>query len=908
MIQSSIRSSGLSYDVVMRASFLFVLSMITVSAQVGFEYWPGARYDPAIPSQKQVLGFEPGERIVWSGQTVQYFEALAKAAPTRIKVVDYGKTWEGRRLVFGVIGSEANIRRLAEIKAGMQKLHDPRATREPEARRLIADLPSITWLAHGVHGNEISGADSSLMTAYHLLASKGDPMVDKILANTLVILDPAQNPDGRDRFVHHYEINEGVRPDAEAVTAEHNEQWPAGRVNHYLFDLNRDWLAITQPETRGRVRILQEWYPQVFADLHEMGSDSLYYFAPDANPYNPHLTKDQKETLNWFGQNNGKYFDKFGFSYFTREVYDAFYPGYGASWPAYFGSIAMTYENGSVRGLAVRRSDEITIDYRYSVRRHFTASIATCETAANNRKQLLDNFWKYSVTAIEEGAKELPFLLPRRGNVANVDKLAQLLVQHGVEVKRAGAAFQGYPAGSYVVPLNQPGKRLARTLLDAQVSMDDNFIKEEERRRTHRQGSEIYDVTAWSLPIQFGVECIQNVAVNLTAGGFDNVKTELRKGTVTGDGSVAFLVPWTSNYAALFLTHALDQGLRVHSSDKPFKLASTVYPSGTLIVKTAENQVGLRQVVERLAASTGADVVGVDTSWTEDGPSFGSRSVALLKKPRIAMAWDRPVAATAAGATRFVLERQFGYPVSVIRTPQFATADLSRFNVIILPDGGGGAGADSYATAFNAVATRRLKEWVQSGGTIIGIGSALQFLGDVRNGFLPLQLEGLAGVATATATATAAAAVPAATGDAATRAVGKLLAKEEDYQKAIQVDSPTPDSAHGMLARVKMDPEHWLSFGAPEVVNTLVSGRAIYSPVKADKGTNVGVYLGPDQVIASGYIWDEYRKQLAYKPFVVQQKDGRGNVIAFTSDPNYRAYMDGLNLVFVNAVFRGPSH
>jgi hypothetical protein len=889
------------------ALFVF-LGTFASSAQTPaprFEYWPGTQYDPAVPTAKQVLGFDLGERIVWSNQAVQYLEALAKASPQRIKVVDYGKSWEGRRLVYAIIGSEANMRRLPEVQAGMKKLHDPRTIREADARKLIADLPAITWLAYVVHGNETSGTDAALMTAYHLLAAKGDAMIDKILANTLVMIDPTQNPDGRDRFVHHYEINEGLQPDAEAVTAEHIEQWPGGRVNHYMFDMNRDWTAVTQPETHARIKLLQEWYPLIFADLHEMGSDSLYYFAPDAVPYNPHLTKDQKEMLNWFGKNNGKHFDKFGFSYFTREVFDAFYPGYGASWPAYFGSLAMTYENGSVRGLTVRRSDEVTIDYKYAVRRHFTASVATCETAAIYRQQLLENFWKYGVSAVDEGSKEQPFILPRRGNVANVDKLAQLLVEQGVEVKRATSPVQGYPAGSYVIPLNQPAKRLARTLLDKQVSMDDNFLKAEERRRTKRLNSEIYDVTAWSLPIQFGVECVQ-ASVAVSGAGFDNVKFgDTHKGTVKGTGSVAYLVPWNSNYAGQFLTAALKAGLRVHSTDKPFQLSGVTYPAGTIIVKTAENPASLRATITQLADSTGADVTGVDTSWVDDGPNFGSRYVSLLKKPRIALAWDRPTSANAAGATRFVIERQFGYPVSVIRTPQFATADLSRFNVIILPDGGG-FGGETWATAFNPVAVRKLKEWVQSGGTLIGIGSALQFLGDPRNGFLSLQQEGLATAAAGTETRRTEGSAPAQPEPRTTQ--GKILAKEEDYVKAIQPDNRQPDSLHGILARAKMDPDHWLSSGAGEIVHTMVAGRTIYAPVKADKGVNVGVYVGADQVMASGYIWDDYRKQLAYKPFLVAQKDGRGNLIGFTADPNYRAYMDGLNLIFLNAVFRGPAH
>lgn len=901
-----------------------ILCAVAVSAQK-FEYWPGAVYDPAIPTARSVFGHDLGDRILRHADLVRYLETLANAAPRRMKMFDYGKSWEGRKLVYAAIASEENIRRLPEIKAGMQRLYDPRKTPAAEARKIMANLPAVIWLAYGVHGNEISSPEAALQTAYHLLAARNDRLVASVLANTVVLIAPLQNPDGRDRFVHNFESSEGPDPDANPLAAEHNEPWPGGRSNHYYFDLNRDWLAVTQPEIAGQIKALREWYPPVFVDLHEMGTESTYYFAPEAVPYNPHLIKEQKTSLEWFGKNNAKWFDEFGFSYFTREVYDAFYPGYGASWPSYYGGLAMTYENGSTRGLVVRRnSDDTTITFRETVRRHFVSSIASCETAAQNRAKLLENFYQYHVSAIDEGGKEpvREYVLPRRGDVSSVDRLAALLVQHGAEVQRAPAPFKNgtseYPAGSYVIPLAQPAKRLIRTLLDTQVSMDDAFLKEEERRRKKRLSSEIYDVTAWSLPLQFGVEAI-GVATP-SQGSFEPYQpVAAGGGQVTGGkASVAYLVPWGSTASVRFLGSALKDGLRVYSTDRKFVMSGRTYPAGTLIIKVKENAETVHDAIPRIAKSSGAEVVATSTGWVEEGPNFGSRHVFYVRRPAVAIAWDRPTSSASAGQTRFVIERQYGYPVTVVRAQQLAVADLSKFQVIILPEGGFGEG---YAGAFGPMGARRLKEWVQSGGTLIGIGSALQYLASPAAALLSITQENAA-AATEPGQQPAASArrteptagqspqplTPGPVSGETTRAAGKLIAKDEDLHKAIQPDAELPSSAHGFLARAKVDQEHWLTAGVPETVHAMVAGRSIFAPMKIDRGVNAAVFAGPDQVMASGYLWDEYRKQIAYKPFTVIQRDGRGFVIGFTADPNFRAYMDGLNVLFMNAVFRGPGH
>ncbi len=875
-----------------------VLSLAPLFAQKPFEFWPGTSYDAKVPTFQQVLGYEPGDKVSSYAGVVRYMEALAAANPTRMKMFDYGQTWEGRKLVFAAVGSEANLRRLGEIRASMQRIADPRKTPEAEARRLMTGLPAVVWLSYGVHGNEISSPDAALLTAYHLLAARGSKTVDGILENVLVLIDPVQNPDGRDRFVNYFEQARGLEPDASPVSAEHQEPWPGGRVNHYLFDLNRDWIALTQPEILNQVKVLREWLPLVYVDLHEMGGDSTYFFSPESDPYNPNLTKEQREALRIFGQNNAKWFDQYGFDYFTRENYDAFYPGYGASWPLYYGAIAMTYEQASVRGLVLRRSDETLLTFRDTVRHHFVSSVSTLEAAAANREKLLTGFYQYRSTAVAEGASEpvKEYILPRGRDAAATDKLAGILVDHGIEVKRATAPFRAgnrdYAAGTYVVPMAQPSKRLIRTLLDPQTPMDEKFVEAEEARRKLRQRSEIYDVTAWSLPLMFNVEAVASDAA--AQGSFEAAKAlRVQPGELRGGkASVAYLAQWGSAAAGRLLAGALRENILVHSTDRPFVQNGVRYPAGSLIFKVTGNPDDLGDRLARLARETGADVYATSSGWVDEGVNFGSRYVMPVKRPAIAMIWDSPAGSGSAGATRFVLERQYGYPVTAIRASQMASAELARFQVLILPEGG------AYATQMGEGGIARLKAWVQAGGTVVALGSAVNFLTATNVALLELvQENGLR--------ETEEKKPPERTNG---RVPGTSIATATDYEKLIRTTTELPDSAPGALVRARLHPEHWLTAGMGDAVYAMLEGRAIYSPVKADKGVNAAYFDAADKVVASGYLWSENRKQLAFKPLAVAATSGRGVVVGFTQDPNFRAMLDGMNVMFLNAVFRGPAH
>ncbi|MEL6446537.1 MAG: M14 family zinc carboxypeptidase [Pseudomonadota bacterium] len=865
------------------------------------ELWPGAVYDTAIPTVETVLGHAPGERITTHADTRRYFEALAAAAPDRIKVVPYAKSWEGRELFYAVVTAAENLSQLDAIKAGMQALRDPRKTSAAEAARIIENQKPVTWLSYAVHGNEISTTDSAIYTAYHLLAATNDPRVPAIMNDTVVVIDPLQNPDGRDRFILRFNMARGLVPDSDRISAEHNEPWPSGRTNHYLFDMNRDWFVQTQPETRGRIKAIAEFYPVAFVDSHEMGSDQTYYFAPEAEPYNPHLAADQRASLELFGRTNAKWFDQFGIDYFTREVYDAFYPGYGASWPSYFGSVAMTYEQASARGLVVRKYDGVEMTYLETVRNQFVTSMGTAETTAVHAKKLLEDFYDYQVTAIEEGRRGGPrsYLIPTQADQAGADKLAGLLAGQGVDVQRADSAFSvcgnRYAAGSYAIDLAQPAKRLIRTLLDADVPLPEDFAAEQQRRRAKGLRDQIYDVTAWSLPLMMNVTvdaCNRAPSGSFTAAGPELVQSA----SVSGPSdAVAYLVPWGQRPAARLLGNAYRAGLAVKSTDKAFTHAGREYPAGTLIFDAADNPGTLRGTLSALATTTGAEVVGVASTWVTAGPNFGSNNVVRMNAPRVAIAWDEPTSQYSAGNTRFVIERQFDYPVTAIRTSDLAGADLRRYQVLILPESRRG-----YRSALDA---DHIAEWVDRGGVLITLGDATRWVADPEVDLLAIRREDRVVDEAVTES------VPEEDkDDPETTVPGTIIESDEDFKTLTTPDEDNLDSVGGVLLRAVVDGDHWLGAGVAETLNVLVRGSDVYTPIRLDEGVNVARFAPADEVLASGFFWEENRLQYAYKPFVVVQEHGDGYVVAFTQDPTVRAYLDGLNVILMNAIFRGAAH
>jgi hypothetical protein len=877
-----------------------ILAQANAQTTDGYDMWPGVKYDQAIPTYAQVLGYGVGERITNHADMLRFFEALERAAPDRIKVKEYARSWEGRKLIYAAIGTPDRIAHLDDFAANMQKLADPRLTNEKDAKKLIDTLPASVWLEHGVHGNEISSTDAAMMTAYHLLAAPNEPTNKKILANTLVFIDPLQNPDGRTRFTSSYYATVGLEHSSDRLSAEQNEPWPRGRSNHYLFDMNRDWLAITQPETAGRIKALNHFKPTVVIDLHEMGGDESYFFSPAAEPINPFMSKTQIENTGLIGKNIGRNFDNFGFDYFTREVFDAFYPGYGDSWPTFYGASASTYEVASSRGERYRTKTGKVLKYKDTVQRHFVASIATAEGAADNREKILHDFYRYQEDAIISGKNdkdERVFILPNERDKAASHRLATLMAQHGAEVKQAQQDFKAcgvsYQAGAYFIDTAQPRGKFVKTTFTKQVDMSPAFIKEQERLRARNLSDQIYDVTGWSLPLMFNVDtdsCGKEIDVDSSIVKADSPL----QGTVSNlNAKVAYLVPWGDMAAGRFLTAALQAGLSIKSADEAFVLdKKTSFPAGTLIIETKANGVDVATVVQKLAKQSGAQVLGVDSSWVTEGPSFGSDRTAHMLAPKIAMAWDEPTSSLSAGSTRFVIERQFNYPVTAIRSDRLARADLSAYQVLILPAG-------NYADAFGSSGISNIKNWVKQGGVLLTLGSATRFAADVD--LLAVQRE-LAYKADKTNAKESKDAKKEPT------VAGQLFTEKAELVAASVDSLESPDYVAGVLANVEVDQEHWLTAGVNPTLVAMVVGDDIYVPIKLSSGKNLAWFADAKNVLASGYLWQENKEQLAYKPFLIHQPSGKGMIVAFTQEPTSRAYLDGLNVLLMNSIFRAAAH
>jgi hypothetical protein len=876
---------------------------------------PGARYDARIPTIKQILGHDHGEKITTPEEIPLYLRALHQAAPERTRLTEYARTWEGRPLWLFVIGSAERIGQLDRVKADLRRLADPRGLSRAESDRLVRELPVVTWLMHGVHGNEISSADAALAEAYHLLAAEGDE-AQAILRDSIVVIDPMQNPDGRARFVVNNLMGQGAGRDANPLSAAHDEPWPGGRSNHYLFDMNRDWFSQSQPETRGRIRAMLEWFPHVVVDLHEMGGDSSYYFGPPAEPINPHITKSQRASLELFGRANADRFDERGFAYFVRESYDEFYPGYGDSWPLFQGAIGMTYEQASARGLEWKRTDGDTLTYRDGVVHHFTAAIATAATAARNRERLLGNFLEYRRSAVEEGERGavreyviVPGHDPSRARI-----LARGLASQGIEVRRTEEAVKVgarvVPAGAFLASHAQPAGRMLRNLLDPHTAQDERFVKEQDRRRKLRLGDEIYDVTAWSLPLVFDVEVI-------TSSSSLNVKTTPvaapagsalpgppGPSTALPPARVGYLLPWGSATASA-VAEALRAGIRVRQAGKPFTLAGRSFAIGTAVVRVSDNGTDLRARLGPIVAKHEVEAVAINSGYQDDGISLGSASVVSLHAPRVLLAWDAPTQTQSAGWARYVLERRFDVAVTAVRVGSIDRIDLDDFDVIVLPSG-------TYGPLAGEESLRRLRDWTRRGGTLVTIAEASRWAASERVNLLETRTELRGGRPEAderpSAPASSSSSGSAGSSSAPQGGANAAPPPPFDYNKSIQPERERPENTPGAILRVTADQEHWLSAGQDGELQVLLEGQRIFTPIRLDRGRNVGVYAAKDKLVASGLVWDEARDQLAQKAYLIHQPLGQGHVIAFAEDPNFRAFTEASQLLFINAVLLGPAY
>ncbi len=866
-------------------SALILMTMIVSAAS-------GAFCRQHVPTPKDVLGYSLGDRFTPGSGVASYLDALAGSAPDRMKVIRYGATYEGRPLLLAVVSSPENIARLGEIRADNRRLADPRSTTGAGADSIMKNLPGIVWLSYGVHGNEASSPEAAMNVLYTLLSSR-DAETEGMLRRLVVVVDPLLNPDGHERYVNYQITHAGSSPNEDPAAVEHNEGWPSGRTNHYFFDLNRDWAWLTQTESRARVKAYREWMPHVHVDFHEMGHNSSYFFFPAFTPINKNFPPS---TIKWgeiYGRGNAEAFDREGWTYYSGESFDLFYPGYGDSWPSLHGAIGMTYEQAGQTGVRVRRRDEAILTLGERLDHHTAASLATLRTTVANLPGLLRDFRKFFTDAIAEGATGpvRAFIVPPGSDTARTAKMIDLLIAQGMDVLRAEAGFsadnaktyfplarrpESFPAGSYIIRLDQPAKRLAMALLELEPVVTDTSF---------------YDISAWCLPVAFGVETWWSPTVPDARATPIRAAT-LPAGNLAGAGArYAYVMPWTSNNSIRALVRLLRADVKAHVAMKGFILDGRTYGRGSIIIPVKPNPPGIDSIMTSVAREFHLEIAGAQSGFTEEGMNLGSNRAVLLKRPKIAVLTGDPVGTTAFGSIWSMFDTDYGIDFVPVTAGRLTRSDLSGYTAIVFPDDN--SGGRGYSSALDSNFTARLRTWVSSGGTFVGIEGGAVYATENRSG--------LTGVKLKTKKKKDEGKKEKGAGDGDEKPdeeeLEKLLTVEQREQKRRREEVP------GTIVSVKLDNSHPLGFGYDTTIAVFRSSNTVLE--LSASGYNVGIYRKSPRL--SGLMSPENEEKLAGTPFLVHEKIGSGNVVLFADDPNFRLFWDSLNRVFLNSVLLMPS-
>jgi hypothetical protein len=908
---------------------LLPLSMNRAFGQDTLPLYPSKDYRSDIQSPSDYLGFSLGSRPVHHEEALDYFQYLSDQLPNA-QLKEYGKTYEGRTLVYLVISSESNFQRLETIRENIAKLADPRKLQRANPEKIIEQTPAVAWMAYSIHGDELSSTDASLQLAYQLLAGKDD--VSKRIREELVVcIDPLQNPDGRERFLAQMRQWKSMELNPDQQSLNHRGLWPWGRGNHYLFDLNRDWFATVHPETRGKVKAILSWNPQFMVDAHEMGAYDTYLFNPPRAPFNPYLPQSIFKWWERLAKDQAVAFDRYGWSYYTREWNEEMYPGYGSSWGIYAGLVGVLYEQAETSGSVVKRPDGTLATFREAVHHQFISSLANLNTVASQRRELLRDYYDSRKAAVDRSNASKAFIFPPGDNLQRLNSFAETLQRQSIEVYQTAQELylpkarhstgktvnrERLPAGSLVVPLNQPLNTLIQNILSFDIRIDTKSLEKERRELLKHKESTIYDVTAWSLPLAFGLEGYYTES--FPKARLKAYKPVSRPGNlVNKDARYGFLVAGAEDGVYQALARLLKRGYKVWAAKKAFTIEGQSYPPGTLLLRRSANSDLDFGVLEDIAAATGLDITGVNTALATSGSDLGGGDFTLLSLPRIGLVGGNHTSAYSFGAIWQLLDTRLHSRVSLLNATDLYSTDLRKYNVLILPSLWGGP--TTIQSWLGKATQDKLENWVEAGGTLIAIGNAAAFLADTSTGFSQARLRRQV-LAQLDAYAKALDQMQQAenpTIDSLTFWEGQVgtsspssKSKEAKTNKEVSSDIKDKDilarklRPQGAILKINLDPDHWLAFGCGSSLPVLFnSGYALMAkdPVQvparlAEAGT----------LRISGLLWPEARERLSETAWATREAKGNGQIILFLTQPNFRGYFRGSERLLLNAIYLGP--
>ena len=898
-------------------------------------------YNDDIDHPNKFLDFKIGERVATPEQISEAILSWANQS-NRMIVKEYAKSHEGRPLYALFISSPSNLAKLDEIKKNVNLLADGENTNANKARALINDLPAIAWMAYSIHGNETSGADAALASIYHFIASNDEETID-MLDNMLIIIDPLMNPDGRARFAKSLEQYRGTAPNYDDQSLIHTGDWPYGRTNHYFFDLNRDWIYVTQPETRGRVKLINEWKPQILVDAHEMGPQDTFMTGPPREPINKNIDRDLIKWGNVFAQDQGNAFDERNWRFYTGEWHEDLYPGY-SFYVQFRGTLGILYEQSRMAEDGVKRPEGTIQSYKESVHHQYVSTMVNLKTLKENSKAMYRDFWegrKYNVSKDSKFANQTFVILPTE-NVGRLKTLIEKLQFQNIELyknnkpilvknvlKQSGDIDDNFsiPVGSLIIPNRQAEAPIIAAMLEFDAEIDESVLVKEKQANLRDGSSIMYDTTAFNLTMMYGLPSItvpENITNNLSPWEFNQTNYEIDK------DALMWSVDGKDDRSVAFAARLMELGVEVRIINKATSLSGHELSRGSVVVLGMDNPLmtDLHILVEKIARNLELSVVSIESGFgPEELPDWGGEHFNLLERPKVAILSHEGFNSYDVGVSWWSIDHHLGIRHSQINKSIVNYADLRRYNTIIIPSGGS-------LTKNNKTI---LTDWVKQGGTLIahngsvraltseeGVGNVKQIQNSFNksNNFnIDLQREIYALSDEIDYESVLGNKVNTEISYPWETSKKKLSQKElEDRDKWQSLFMPS-----GSFVGARTDQKHWLTFGSTEILPVLYSN---YPVLMTDKNSQAAVRIGeiidsPENnevkvlnwstipagkdinIRMSGLVWPEAAQRIANSAYVTRERLGSGQVILFSGEPNFRGSTLGTNRLWLNAVVYG---
>lgn len=802
-------------------------------------------YNPNIPTPKSIIGHEVGEWHVTHDKLVYYMRALAESSD-RISYEERGTTYEGRPLILLTITSPTNHQNLEAIRQKHLQLS------EPGAEKLdISKMPIVINQGFSIHGNEPSGSNASLAVAYYLAAAEG-PAIDQMLQNTIILFDPSFNPDGLNRFATWANMHKSKNINPDPNDREYRESWPGGRTNHYWFDMNRDWLPIQLPESNARQTTFHQWHPNILTDHHEMGTNSTFFFQPGiperTHPLTPQLNQELTAAI---GQYHAEGLDKIGSLYYSEEDYDDFYYGKGSTYPDVNGSIGILFEQASSRGHA-QESDNGILTFPFTIRNQFTAALSTLKAGVALKNKLLDYRRQFYADARKEASESI-IVFGDETDAARTKHLAEILLKHQIEVHHLKSDFtlsgKSYRKGyAYMVPKNQKQSRLIEAIFEKRTTFADSLF---------------YDISAWSFPLAFNMDYHENAPKNQLGDLITGIPSKPKPDFPISD--YAYLIQWNEYYAPKALNQLLQKDLIVKVAMQPFTLQGKDYDYGTLMIPVALQNMSpnqLHQLLIAVAEQSFIEVQPVTTGWTSKGIDLGSRNFETIQKPEVAILVGDGITYADAGEIWHLFDQRMDILLTKLDTRNFSRMDISRYTHIIIPNASGGA--------IDKAGTENIKNWVNAGGTLITYKNATSWA--ANNDFINVKFKS-----------------------------GRDVAQGVNFENRRNFNGAR--GVGGTIFEAQLDRSHPIAFGYKNETLPLFKNASLIMEPNEQSYNNPILYTS--EPLMSGYIHDTTYELLKNSSAFRSSGKGRGTVIAFTENTNFRAFWFGTNKLLMNAIFFG---